>query len=914
MTTFARFAPPLQAAIVSRLGWSSLRPVQELAGAAILDGHNAVVLAPTAGGKTEASMFPALSILLTEAPAPVGAIYLAPIKALLNNQADRLGLYTEMVGLDRFLWHGDVDASARRGFLEQPTDLLMTTPESLEVMLASSKVSIPKLFAALRLVVVDEVHALAGTDRGAHMMSVLERIADHSRHDVQRVGLSATVGNPDVILGWLRGTSRRTGVVIDPPKEPRRRQLAVQLEGDDHVLASQAAAMAAGKKTLFFCESRALTEHLADRMRDRGTDVFVHHSSVSLAERRLAEERFHGGGSAAIVCTSTLELGIDVGDLDQVFQANAPATVSSFLQRMGRTGRRADTVANTTFFCDEPEAVLQAIALIELAKDGWVESIPPQARCWPVLVHQLLAFTLEAGGVRRADAHRRLLRLPDLGAITAAELDAVIDHMIATGYLELADGLLTMGATAERVYGRKNFQELYAVFSSPQLYRVLGPGGSEIGSLDQNFVDTLVEDMTAFLLGGRAWIVGVIDHQQRTISATPAPRGKKPAWGGFAPKMLGFELCQRIKQVLTTDATYAYLSEPAAIALAQFRDEYSALVGRTEHAIQEDADGLRWWTYAGGAINQTLKYALAELTGWKVMADSFRLRFEGPDVAIAPLLAAVRRLSEPALWDDLGLWQRILAAIPPYRFSKFQPALPGRYQHELVGRYLLDLEATRRFVAALFAGDASAALPGLLARVVTAMPVAAPAPAPLEGLPLATPTRPVRLITDPAALRALCAELQREPVLAFDVETTLYDRDLRLVQLGTAAASFIIDPLALDDLTPLADLLEHQHIVKIIHNATFERGVMAKLNIAVVNVFDTLAASRRLRGRTQSGGHNLAAVCARELGRQLDKTAQTSDWSRRPLSAAQLAYAALDVEVLVDLHRWFEHQQPRLGV
>ena len=312
-SVFGRFAPRLQEAIGTRLGWTSLRPVQELAGAAILDGKNAVVLAPTAGGKTEASMFPTISMLVESAAEGVGAIYLAPIKALLNNQADRLGLYTEMVGLRRFLWHGDVTANERRAFLADPTELLMTTPESLEVMLASAKVPVARLFADLRIVVVDEVHALAGTDRGAHMLSVIERIADHSRHDVQRVGLSATVGNPAAILDWLRGTSRRDGVVVDPPKTPKGRDIAVALESDPYLLAGQAAAMAVGKKSLFFCESRALTEAIAERMRDRGTDVFVHHSSVSLTERRLAEEKFHGGGSAAIVCTSTLELGIDVG-------------------------------------------------------------------------------------------------------------------------------------------------------------------------------------------------------------------------------------------------------------------------------------------------------------------------------------------------------------------------------------------------------------------------------------------------------------------------------------------------------------------------------------------------------------------------------------------------------------------------
>ena len=266
-SVFSRFAPRLQDAIASRLGWPALRPVQELAGAAILDGKNAVVLAPTAGGNTEAAMFPALSLLVERQPEGVGAIYLAPIKALLNNQADRLGLYTEMVGLTRFLWHGDIDSPARKAFVAQPSELLMTTPESLEVMLASTKVPTARLFRDLQIAIIDEVHALAGTDRGAHLMSVLERIADHSRHDVQRIGLSATVGTPDAILAWMRGTSKRDGVVIDPPKVPARRQIAVHLEAEPQRLATRAAELAKGKKSLPH-RNRRLRPHNANRRRD----------------------------------------------------------------------------------------------------------------------------------------------------------------------------------------------------------------------------------------------------------------------------------------------------------------------------------------------------------------------------------------------------------------------------------------------------------------------------------------------------------------------------------------------------------------------------------------------------------------------------------------------------------------------
>ena len=543
MSAFARFPARLQDAIVSRLGWSSLRPVQELASEAILDGKNAVVLAPTAGGKTEASMFPALANLVERPPEGVGVIYIAPIKALLNNQEDRLGTYAEMVGLERFVWHGDVSDSEKKKFRKEPAAILMTTPESLEVMLVSTKTPVQRLFSDLRLVIIDEVHALAGTDRGAHLMSVLERLVPFSKNDVQRVGLSATVGNPEHILMWLKGTSQREGVVIDPPKVPAKREISVSLQESIVSLAGEAAARASGKKSLFFCQSRALTESVAERMRGRGIDVFVHHSSVSLEERRAAEDRFQHGTNACIVCTSTLELGIDVGDLDLVFQANAPSTVSSFMQRMGRTGRRAETTANTTFLCEDPESVVQAIALVELAREGWVERVREQPRCWPVLVHQLLALTLQWGAISPERCWEQLSRVPDFRGIARPEFDEVIAHMTKEDYLLDTGGLLAMGLKAEKVYGKKNFLELYAVFSSPVLYRVVTQAGRDIGSLEQDFVDRLVEEMSSFLLGGRAWAVTRVSHDDRAVVVREAPGGQKPSWGGFVPQLLGFELC-----------------------------------------------------------------------------------------------------------------------------------------------------------------------------------------------------------------------------------------------------------------------------------------------------------------------------------------------------------------------------------
>jgi ATP-dependent helicase Lhr and Lhr-like helicase len=699
VSVFQRFPEQLQHAISSHLGFSSLRPVQELAGEAILDGKNTVVLAPTAGGKTEASMFPVIGGLLADPPSGVGAIYVAPIKALLNNQEVRLGDYTQMVGLNRFVWHGDASQSAKKQFVAHPTELLMTTPESLEVMLMSPRVPVSRIFKSLRWVVIDEVHAFAGTDRGAHLMSVLERLTLLSEHDVQRIGLSATVGNPDQIARWITGSSKRLPAVVDPPRPPGKRQIKILLRPDIADFAREAARETKGKKSLFFCQSRSLSENVADKMRDESIDVFVHHGSVSKEERHAAEERFAQGTNACIVCTSTLELGIDVGGLDLTFQANAPSTVSSFLQRMGRTGRREDTVANMTFMCEHTESLVQNIALVLLAQERWVESVPTDNRCWPVLVHQLLALTHEHGGIGLERCWQTLCKVPDFSGISRQEFDALVAHMLAEDFLFEAGGLLSMGQKAEKTFGKKNFMELYAVFSSPVLYRVMTQSDQDLGSLEQNFVDRLVEEMSTFLLGGRAWMALRVDHQNRVVRVQPAPRGKKPSWGGFVPQFLGYEICQKMKQVLIDDADYPFVDQAGKDALAEWRNDLGNLLRSASNGLRQEDSVVRWWTFAGGRINQTLKYALEWKQGWKVIADNFSLRIEGNGISQAAVEEQIAAFRVPGFWTAEETQQKLMAKVPQYRLSKFQQALPERWQTEMVGGYLLGFAATEKALA-----------------------------------------------------------------------------------------------------------------------------------------------------------------------------------------------------------------------
>lgn len=906
MSVFARFAPRLQQAIVSQLGWSSLRPVQEQAGEALLAGENAIILAPTAGGKTEASMFPTLSRLVEDGPEGVGALYIAPIKALLNNQAERLGLYTEMVGLRRFVWHGDIQDHPRRKFLREPAELLMTTPESLEVMLVSRRIDEHKIFADLRTVVIDEVHALAGSDRGAHLMSVLERLARVSKHDVQRVGLSATVGNPHAILAWLQGTSKRPGRVVDPPKQPGRRELLVVHRPDLGELSRDAARYAKGQKSLFFCQSRSTTEAVAGYMRRAGTEVFVHHSAVSREERQIAEERFQNGTDACIVCTSTLELGIDVGDLDRVLQAEASDTVSSFLQRMGRTGRRTGQASNTTFFCETTEGVLQAIALIELARTGWVESVEVNPRCWPVLIHQLLAMSLASDGITAEDAWLHLSTVADFQGIHRAEYDRLLNWMLKDGSLRLVAGRLVLGAKAERRFGRKNFMELFAVFSSPQTYTVQTASAQPLGTLNQAFVDRLVDGVSSFLLGGRAWAVLRVQHDDRRVVVESAPRGRQPTWGGFLPQFLGFEVCQRILSAVLSDDRYPYLDDTAWAVLGEHRESLRAVVSSQRGGIEQGDGEVRWWTFAGGRINATLRYALEAVGGdWKVVPDNFLIKVRGEGIDARRFDEALAKLAEPEFWENERLWAAVADSLPSYRLSKFQPLMPPWVEREVVAGHLLDVGGAWRWLSGL-----ETTLPRVPESIRALTRADAKRGESLEGPVVELPLlgrqddRQMVWVRTMPELEAAVAALTAEPIVGLDVETTLTNRALCLVQVAGHDVTYLIDALEVPDLEPLSALLSSTKTTKLIHYASFQREALGRHGFSLDAVVDTRDVSRRLR--SEAAGHSLREVCARELGAELDKGEEASDWARRPLTDSQVTYAALAAEVLLRLHAHFE--------
>jgi ATP-dependent helicase Lhr and Lhr-like helicase len=372
------------------------------------------------------------------------------------------------------------------------------------------------------------------------------------------------------------------------------------------------------------------------------------------------------------------------------------------------------------------------------------------------------------------------------------------------------------------------------------------------------------------------------------VVVEPAAGGKRPTWGGALPQFLSMAVCQAMRAVLAGDAPLAYLDPRAASALAERRELMAPVFAAG--GVERDEAELRWWTYAGGRINATLRYALeAAEPGWRVIPDNFGLKIRGEGVTHAAFEQARARLERAELWEDAELWRRVGASLPDYRLSKFQPLMPPWVAQEVVAEFLLDIEGAWRWLGA--AVDARQA--DLAATALRDTPALRPI--------ARSPDRALVWVDSAEGLVEAARALEAEQTVGLDVETTLKHRTLCLVQIAGATTTYLIDALAVPSLEPLRGVLADTAVTKLIHNAAFERSVLAQHDLRIEGVVDTLEVSRRVRGRGAEGGHSLKAACARELGLDMSKVEQTSDWSVRPLTASQIEYAALDAEVLREL-------------
>lgn len=666
MNVFTRYAPFIQDYIYQS-GWQALRSVQNAAAEAIFNTDDNVLLtASTASGKTEAAFFPILTLLDEDPPHSVGVLYIAPLKALINDQFGRLSELCEEAGIQVTRWHGDVSHAQKRRLLRKPSGILQITPESLESLMINKHMEIPSLFGDLRFIVIDEVHSLLRGDRGMQTFCLIERMCRLADCRPRRIGLSATIGNPEEAGRFLgAGSGRRTLIPrIEGGREVWRLSMehffnsgpqadeGRQLIDAAPVLeeASDSAPKAAdpgigyifehtrGRKCLIFTNSREECEALCQSLRqyceaNHEPDRFlIHHGNLSASYRESAEEEMKDDDSLLSVCaTATLELGIDIGRLERAFQVDAPFTVSGFLQRMGRTGRRGDPCEMWFVLREdhpEPRAMLpqlipwyliQGIALVQLyIEERFVEPPRTQRLPYSLLYHQTMSTLASCGEMTPAELATRVLTLSSLHLITQDDYRILLRHLIKIGHIDQTEnGGLIVGLEGERIVNNYKF---YAVFQENVEYAVRA-GAEELGTIVK---PPPIGDKIA--IAGRVWVVEEVDHRRREVCCTLV-KGNIPAYFGDVAGDIHTRILERMYGVLKEQNSYPYLMRHAVCRLQEARESF-AKSGMRDHPLVH-LGGNMWalfpWlgSYAFLALERMLKIRCKQRLGLKGL-DSLR--------------------------------------------------------------------------------------------------------------------------------------------------------------------------------------------------------------------------------------------------------------------------------------------------
>ena len=585
-SAFDKLARPVQKWIRQQ-GWRELRDIQTRSIRAICNSEaDLIVAASTAGGKTEAAFLPLISQVL-DAPEEGGGfdlLYIGPLKALITDQAERLEDICQEVELPVFPWHGDVSQSIKTRALKAPKGVLLITPESLEALFIRRGLEIPRLFGATRAVVIDELHTVLDSERGVQLRSLLTRLELAIKRPIRRVGLSATLGDMDLARSYLRPDNAEDVNLIEA--EGGEAELQLQLRGyisgaEDENTPSATDAIAAhlfqhlrGSDNLAFAGARQWVEIYADRLRELcerkhlPQEFYPHHASLSREHRDFVERRLKDNAKpTTAVCTSTLELGIDIGDVTCVAQIGAPFSVAALRQRLGRSGRREGQpailrqyavetrLASDSSYVDRLRlGLIRSIAMIELLLEGWCEPPKPQALHLSTLVHQILSVIAQRGGASASNLYNVLCREGPFRRVTSPIFTDVLRALgnPETGLIEQTEsGLLLLGPKGERLVEHYSF---YAVFQTPEEFRLVADG-RDLGTLP---IDNILSPGMMLIFSGRRWLVREIHDREKVIIVKPAKAGVPPVFGGD-PGDIHDKVIERMFEVLEGDAKPVYM-------------------------------------------------------------------------------------------------------------------------------------------------------------------------------------------------------------------------------------------------------------------------------------------------------------------------------------------------------------------
>ena len=598
---FYRFSPLVQDFIYAN-GWETLRPIQVAAAEVIFDSDdNLILCSDTASGKTEAVFFPILSQIEGGGAGTVEVLYIAPLKSLINDQFERIDALLRDSGIPVFHWHGDVAASHKNKLIKNPAGVLQITPESLESMLMNRRSDIIRLFGGLKYVIIDEIHTLMGVDRGNQILCQLDRIREIIGYHPRRIGLSATIGDPEKARDWLTGgTGRRTQIPSAGAGKSKWRlaleHFYVQDNTKDRDISAaeqpeEKAEIDAGyeylydcvkdKKSIVFSNSREETEYVtatlrqiaARRMED---DIFyIHHGNLSAAIREEAEQKLKDEKKCVACATVTLELGIDIGRIERILNMGAPTTVSSFLQRLGRSGRKTGIPEMFMLFREEkplpdtplpqliPWELVRGIAVVELyLEEKFIE--PPSVKKMPLslMFQQTLSILASSGENTPKRLAEKVLSLSPFAEVDREDYRELMISMIKNGYIDMTEekGLI-LGLKGERL--TKSFK-FYAVFKDDENYSVKHES-EEIGTISS---PPPVGDR--FALAGRVWEVEELDLE-RKLSYVHGVAGKMQVeWPGDYGE-IHTKILEMMRKILSGTDEYPYLKPNATERLAAAR-------------------------------------------------------------------------------------------------------------------------------------------------------------------------------------------------------------------------------------------------------------------------------------------------------------------------------------------------------
>lgn len=599
---FYRYAPFIQDYIY-RNRWEELRDIQVAAAEIIFDSEdNLLLTSGTASGKTEAAFLPVITQLWENPSGSVGALYVSPLKALINDQFERLEELLEEADIPVTKWHGDASPAAKKKLVKNPRGIMQTTPESLESLLMRNSANAYRLFSDLRFVIIDEVHYFMDNDRGLQLISILERLQRLIGFIPRRIGLSATLGDCTNAEKWLCMGTAAPCVTPKVHEKNRRVRLSVRFfpiaekipRSDSKTLLERyyeyLYESTRGKRCIMFSNSKGeVEENIAHMKRlsekNHGNDCYlVHHANISPALREFAEKRMKSGELP--VCTGatvTLELGIDLGHLERIVRTGCPLTVSSMVQQLGRTGRRGDAVGEmrfafrwdmslppNTFYKEINWDLVMCAAMILLyTREKWVEPMYLPKLPYSLLYHQTMSILAASGSVQPRELARQVLTLSVFSHVTKEDYLLLLRHMLENGHLERGeDGGIMIGEKGEAAV---NSYEFLAVFSVPVEYTVRSSSGNGASAEIIGTVQNPFPPRAQFALAGQAWEVTELDKKQQTIYVKRIEGISANMWTDVGNEYVHTKVMKKMLEVLRSDEQYAFLDESARRRLDDIR-------------------------------------------------------------------------------------------------------------------------------------------------------------------------------------------------------------------------------------------------------------------------------------------------------------------------------------------------------